>query len=58
MKIMRTQRSNELNGIMKTVQGMKVETESLKKIETETKQEVKILECQTKTSEAGLTNRL
>lgn len=43
---------------MKTVQDMKVETESLKKIETETKQEMKILECQTKTSEAGLTNRL
>lgn len=37
---------------------MKVEIESLKKTKTETKQEMKNLECQTQTSEVSLTKRM
>lgn len=48
----------QLNEVLKTVQEMKVEIESLKKTKTETKQEMKNLECQTQTSEVSLTKRM
>lgn len=43
---------------MKTAQDMKVETEPLKKTQTEIKLEMKNLACQTRSSEVSLTNRL
>lgn len=47
--------NEEWNEVMKTVRDVKTEAESLKKIPTETKLEMKVLESRTQTSEVSPT---